>query len=99
MTNFCQKFSFKLNLYSTRTLGYDDDAVTIGYHYITVPEEDRANIIDEYFELYQSYFGADSLNDLSDAQAKVLAGLINGDVWCRKPSMEQAEIYKNAGTV
>ena len=65
--------------------------------YIVVPEEDRTDIVNGYFENYRDYFQKESIDELDNHESKVLAGLIDGDVWCRKPSIEQAKLYKEAG--
>lgn len=77
--------------------GYTEGEVTISYRFITVPEEKRDPIIDGYFKNYRKYFRTELLEDLSEKNSKVLAGLIDGDLWCRKPSLESAKIYKDAG--
>mgnify|MGYP000248714439 CR=1 FL=1 len=77
--------------------GYGDNEITIDSRYLIVPEEDQSDIINGYVELYKEYFGHENLVDFSNDEAKILAGLIHGDVWCRKSTFEQVEIYKNNG--
>ena len=37
------------------------------------------------------------MSEMNDTECRILAGLIYGDVAFRKPSLESAKIYKDAG--
>ena len=77
--------------------GFEKDEITVSTRYIVVPEEDRTDIVNGYFENYKDYFQTESIDELDNDQSKILAGLIDGDVWCRKQQLEQAQLYKEAG--
>ena len=63
-----------------------DTVTTDGGRWIIVPEEDQQPIVDGYFENYKNYFQKSSLDELDNDESKLLASLIEGDVWCRKYS-------------
>jgi len=67
--------------------GYEEDKITIASRMLVVSDELHTPIVNGYFEEYKEYFNKENIEDLS----------AEGDVWCRKYSIEAAKLYKEAG--